>query len=70
MPELKPKPLGELAYNGYRDHTGGKTWNGYDMPHWADLPPHVQAAWNTATSAVRRDTLAEVITMLQAEVAS
>ena len=70
MPELKTKNLGELAYNGYRDHTGGKTWNGYPMPMWADLPAHVQAAWNTAASAVRQDTLAEVITMMQAEVAS
>lgn len=67
MPEQKKTP-GELAYAAYRDHTGGKTWNGYPMPLWADLPAHVQAAWNTAAHAVRRETLAEVITMLEAQV--
>lgn len=67
MSEHTPTP-GELAYTAYRDHTGGKTWNGYEMPHWADLPAHVQAAWNTAAHAVRRDALAGVITMLKGEV--
>lgn len=67
MPEQKKTP-GELAYDGYRDHTSGKTWNGYDMPLWADLPPTVRLAWDAGAQAVRRETLAEVITMLKGEV--
>ena len=67
MPEHMPTP-GELAYTAYRDHTSGKTWNGYPMPMWADLPPAVRLAWEAGAQAVRRETLAEVITMLKGEV--
>ena len=68
MPELNIKSPGELAYDGYRDHTSGKTWNGYPMPMWADLPPTVRHAREAGAQAVRRETLAEVITMLKKEV--
>lgn len=43
--------LAEIAYNAYAGSTGGKTWDGRDMPDWGDLGEKVQTAWATATNA-------------------
>lgn len=59
------KTPGEVAYEGYRDHTGGLTWNGYPMPMWADLKPDTRAAWEASACAVRRGLLALVLKMLK-----
>lgn len=38
----------EQAYQGYAEHTGGKTFDGRDMPAWADLGERIQGAWRQA----------------------
>lgn len=40
------------AYAAYAVATGGKTYDGRDMPAWADLPPRIQGAWAAAAEAV------------------
>lgn len=68
MPDNK-KSLGEIAYDGYRDHTGGKTWNGYDMPHWADLGEHVRSAWEAGAKAAQRQVLNTVVGLMEQAIA-
>lgn len=40
----------ENAYNNYSNATGGKTFDGRDMPHWDQLPWKIQDAWRRAVS--------------------
>jgi hypothetical protein len=42
---------GETAYNAYARVTGGKTFDGRDMPAWEDLSSTIKAAWQAAASA-------------------
>lgn len=44
---------GETAYAAYAEHTGGKTFDGRDMPTWADLGERIQGAWEAAAAAVK-----------------
>jgi hypothetical protein len=46
--------LGQIAYEAYANHTGNKTFDGRDMPHWNDLNTSIQMAWNKAAEAARR----------------
>ena len=32
--EMKSREAAKIAYNAYRANTGGKTWDGKDMPTW------------------------------------
>ena len=43
---------GETAYAGYAERTGGKTYDGRDMPAWGELGDTIQAAWEAAAWAV------------------
>jgi hypothetical protein len=43
---------GEHAYSAYAESTGGKTYDGRDIPVWADLGDRIQGAWEAAASAV------------------
>ena len=43
---------GEVAYAAYAEHTGGKTFDGRDMPSWTDLGERIQGAWEAASWAV------------------
>lgn len=45
---------GESAYDGYREATGGKTYDGRNMPAWADLGERIQGAWEMSAWAVIR----------------
>lgn len=48
---------GQRAYEAYREHTGGKTYDGRDMPTWAELvekSPKIAGAWEAAGAAVYR----------------
>lgn len=45
--------LAKIAYRAYATSTGGKTFDGRDMPDWDDLGDRVQAAWTAAAEAVR-----------------
>lgn len=69
MSDLTVLSLGEIAYTGYRNSTGGKTWNGYEMPTWGDLPANVQAAWDAGGWAVQARTLQGVVVSLEAVLA-
>lgn len=52
MGEQRHRALAEIAYWGYRRHTGGKTFDGRDMPVWPDLPEHTVQAWTAAVRAI------------------
>lgn len=41
----------KTAYEAYADSTGGKTFDGRDMPLWAALGPRIQRAWEAAAQA-------------------
>lgn len=43
---------GKVAYEAYSGSTGGKTFDGRQMPAWADLGDRIQLAWITAARAV------------------
>lgn len=49
-PELTPEQRAQRAYEKYGLVTGGKTFDGRDMPHWSQLGENIQAAWVAATS--------------------
>ena len=51
MPRFAP----QIAYEAYAVSTGGKTYDGRDMPTWAQIverTPHVARAWGHAALAV------------------
>jgi hypothetical protein len=48
-----PLELAEAGYRGYAAHTGGKTFDGRDMPEWTDLPERTVAAWVAAVVAIQ-----------------
>ena len=39
------------GYEGYAASTGGKTFDGRDMPQWVDLPDRIKEAWRAAIVA-------------------
>jgi hypothetical protein len=39
------------AYEGYATSTGGKTFDGRDMPPWDALPGRIKEAWRAAVVA-------------------
>jgi hypothetical protein len=47
--------LGQVAYLGYFAFTGGKTFDGRDMPPWKDLPARIRLAWGAAAARVLLD---------------
>ncbi len=50
--------LAEIAFDAYSAATGGKTWDGKDIPPFAsvrDRTPHVARAWEAAVAAVLRE---------------
>lgn len=51
--KLRGVDLGRVGYEAYGDYTGWKTFDGRDMPHWANLGERVQASWRVAGAAIR-----------------
>lgn len=49
-PAETPEQRGERAYEAYSRATGGKTFDGRDMPSWEFLGDTIQAAWIAAGS--------------------
>lgn len=50
------KSLGQIGYEAYAQSTGGKTYDGRDMPTWeqvAEESPKVAKAWEDAGNTVR-----------------
>ncbi len=41
--------LAEGAFNAYGEHCGWKTFDGRDMPRWADVNDAVRSHWVAAT---------------------
>lgn len=58
MPHAEYPDLALVAYEAYARSTGGKTYDGRDMPAYDDLGDTIQAAWQAAAQAVV-DTVAE-----------
>ena len=49
--------LARMAFEAYGQSTGGKTWDGKDIPPFdviRERTPHVARAWEAAVSAVRK----------------
>lgn len=46
------KETAHVAYDAYADFTGGKTFDGRDMPKWHELPDRIRDAWRAAIEAV------------------
>jgi hypothetical protein len=44
--------LGPVAYRAYAESTGGKTYDGHDMPGWEQLPENIRQAWAASARAV------------------
>ena len=51
-----PLELAEAGYKGYAEKTGGKTFDGRDMPEWKDLPERTMRAWVAAVVAIQTET--------------
>lgn len=55
--ELDTPALARVAFDAYNASTGGKTWDGKDVPPYdviAERTPHVARAWEAAVDAVRK----------------
>lgn len=44
--------IARIGYEGYAASTGGKTFDGRDMPRWEDLPARTVEAWKAAAEAM------------------
>ncbi len=45
--------MGQVGYNAYGQDAGWKTFDGRDMPQWADLTPVIKARWEVAAEAIK-----------------
>jgi hypothetical protein len=52
MGDETDRTLGQVGYEAYAAHTGGKTFDGRDMPLWAALPERIRDAWEAAAVAM------------------
>ena len=48
IPDVKREALGQTAYAAYALSTGGKTYDGRDMPTWDGLTDKIREAWRCA----------------------
>ena len=48
------KSWGQIAYEAYTEHCGGKSIRGEDLPSWQDQDPAIQEHWKAAGLAVMR----------------
>lgn len=44
--------LGQAGYEAYAKQTGGKTFDGRDMPTWEQLPDRIKEAWSAAAQGI------------------
>lgn len=52
--------LGRIGYEAYGLDRNWKTFDGREMPRWADLRPDIQKTWNVQGQAIKRFLLAEI----------
>ncbi len=50
---MQDETFGRIGYEAYAVSTGGKTYDGRDMPTWDGLTNKIRTAWCDAASAVR-----------------
>ncbi len=50
-----PFDYAQAGYEAYAKCTGGKTFDGRDMPTWTQLPQRIQDAWAAAANAILED---------------
>lgn len=43
---------GRTGYEAYAKQTGGKTFDGRDMPTWDQLPDRIKDAWAAAAQGI------------------
>ena len=54
----EPRTLGQVGFEAYTAHTGGRAYDGSPLPGWADIlvreagVPRVTAAWEAAAGAI------------------
>lgn len=48
----RARSLGQIGYEAYAATTGGKTFDGRDMPLWSALPERIVNAWEGAALAI------------------
>jgi hypothetical protein len=49
---VKPRGLGEIAYDAYAEAVGGRSVKGEVLPRFGDQDPKVADAWSAAAHAV------------------
>lgn len=49
---IPDEKYGRMGYEEYAVSTGGKTYDGRDMPKWDALPERIRTAWCAAVSKV------------------
>lgn len=49
---LDDNDAGKLAFEAYGKATGGKTYDGRDIPKYEELPEGIRKAWERAGAAV------------------
>jgi hypothetical protein len=55
--EMEPISLGQLAYEAYVQHSGGKSLvTGDLLPSWEELSPDVKAAWQYTGDTLKNET--------------
>lgn len=58
VPAFGSKTMGQIGYEAYAESTGGKTWDGRDMPTWEQIReregdvPKVTRAWEAAAAKI------------------
>lgn len=52
--------LGQVGYEAYGERAGWKTFDGQDMPHWANARDDIKDRWRAAAEAVA-ESVAEAI---------
>ncbi|GAA4002047.1 hypothetical protein GCM10022631_10830 [Deinococcus rubellus] len=51
--QLAPfRPFAKEGYEAYAKQTGGKTFDGRDMPTWEQLPENIKDAWSAGAEYV------------------
>jgi hypothetical protein len=51
---MREKSFGNIAYDAYCDHTGGKSLiSGAELPLWRELDHGIKEAWDVAAVAAR-----------------
>lgn len=48
-----------MGYEGYAASTGGKTFDGRDMPKWDDLPERIRDAWKAGIETALKEAVAQ-----------